>query len=168
MPSIFLKNYTSDVPSSATVFYIEKALIRCGVSGISKQYRGTDGEIEAILFTVKSPDGRPICIRIPADKDACLNALWMDYVDGDKLNANGDALVWSSRKKKKKSDFAQQAERTAWKLARDWIEVQLSMIQMRQADFAQVFLPYVWNGRETFYDRIKGEGLTMLTEGSNP
>lgn len=83
-------------------------------------------------------------------------------MDGDKLSDDGNSLHWNSRKKKKKSDFAEQAERTAWKLVQDWVEVQLSMIQMKQADFVQVFLPYVWDGRETLYQRIKSTGYRAL------
>jgi hypothetical protein len=44
----------------------------------------------------------------------------------------------------------------------DWIEVQLSLIQLRQVDPAQVFLSYVWDGRQTFYDRLKSKGFTAL------
>jgi hypothetical protein len=29
------------------------------------------------------------------------------------------------------------------------------MIQMKQAETLQVFLPYVWDGQQTFYQRLK-------------
>ncbi len=47
----------------------------------------------------------------------------------------------------------------------DWVEVQLSMIQMKQADLMQVFLPYVWDGKRTYYDALKVNGFrAMLPE----
>jgi hypothetical protein len=55
------------------------------------------------------------------------------------------ALIWAGV----------QSERTAWKLIQDWVEVQLSMISLKQADFVQVFLPYVWNGQRTYYQALK-------------
>jgi hypothetical protein len=162
----FLKNYTSEVPVTQTIHRIEQVLIRCGVSGIMKEYAPMPaGEVSAITFQIDTPTGK-MTIRLPADKNKALEALWLDYADGDKLTEEGDAIVWNPRKKKRKSDFAQQAERTAWKIVQDWVEVQMSMIQLKQADTVQVFLPYIWDGRETFYGRLKAGGLKQLTQGT--
>lgn len=152
---MFLKNYTSEVPVSQTTHRIEQVLIKCGVSGIMKEYTGTNGEIAAITFQIESPGGK-ITIRLPADKSKALEALWLDYADGDKLTANGGALEpYYSKKKKRRVDFAEQAARTAWKIVQDWIEVQMSMIQMKQADTLQVFLPYVFDGKRTYYQALQ-------------
>ena len=152
---MFLKNYTSEVPVSQTIYRIEHVLIKCGVTGIMKEYTGTNGEIAAITFQIESPGGK-ITIRLPADKQKALEALWLDYVDGDKLNAKGDAVDdLHSRKKKKRTAFVEQAERTAWKIVQDWVEVQMSMIQMKQADTLQVFLPYVFDGKRTYYQALQ-------------
>lgn len=159
---MFLKNYTSEVPVSQTIYRIEQVLIKCGVSGIMKEYTGTNGEISAITFQIEAPAGK-ITIRLPADKDRALDALWLDYVDGDKLNAKGDAVdYYGSRKKKRRSDFAEQSARTAWKIVQDWIEVQMSMIQMKQADTLQVFLPYVFDGRRTYYQMLQESNFKGL------
>lgn len=154
---IFLKNYTSDVPVSQTLYRIEQVLVRCGVSGFMKMY-GNSGEVTAVLFQVKIKDGDREAvqtIRLPADKERAWQALWLDYADGEKLSADGMKLQWCTRKKKVKLDFKEQAERTAWKLVQDWIEVQMSLVQMKQADMMQVFLPYAWDGERTFYDRVR-------------
>ncbi len=158
---MFLKNYTSDVPVSQTIARIEQVLIRCGVAGIMKEYVGTAGELSAITFQIEAPTGK-ITIRLPADKEKALDALWLDYVDGDKLNEKGDAIYWSSRKKKRRADFAEQAGRTAWKIVQDWVEVQMSMIQLKQADTLQVFLPYVFDGKQTFYQALQQSNFRAL------
>jgi hypothetical protein len=158
---MFLKNYTSDVPVSQTIYRIEQVLIRCGVSGIMKEYVGTNGEISAITFQVPSPSGN-ITVRLPADKIKARDALWLDYVDGDTLNKNGDEMLYSGRKKKSRKDFEEQGARTAWKIVQDWVEVQMSMIQLKQADTLQVFLPYVYDGRQTFYERIATSNFKAL------
>lgn len=163
---MFLKNYTSEVPVSQTIYRIEQVLIKCGVSGITKEY-GLNQQVVALHFHIKIEESKPtVTIRLPADKDAAHQALWLDYVDGEKLSPDGQTLAWNNRKRKSKKDFAEQAERTAWKLVQDWVEVQLSMIQMRQADFIQVFLPYVWNGRETYYQALKAGGFKALENNS--
>jgi len=162
---MFLKNYTSNVPVSQTIYRIEQVLIRCGVSGITKEYRGTNGEISAITFHIQPDQGAPrMTIRIPADKEKALDALWLNYANGEQLSSDGKSLAWSPHKKKRKSDFAQQAERTAWKIVQDWIEVQMSMIQMKQAEYREVFLPYAWDGERTFYQALKEGGFKALPE----
>lgn len=158
----FLKNYTSDVPVSQTIYRIEQVLIKCGVSGIMKEYGSAVGDIVAITFKIELEKDNPMVVRLPVSKEKALEALWQDYVGGDKLDANGETVHWSSRKRKKKGDFKAQAERTAWKIVQDWVEVQMSMIQMKQADFREVFLPYAWDGRQTFYTRIAESGFRAL------
>jgi hypothetical protein len=160
---MFLKNYTSDVPVSQTLHRIEQVLVRCGVSGISKEYHPKiTGKIVALTFCISLVEGQSWQIRLPVDEEKALQALWLNYADGEKLSPDGSALQWNSRKHKKRAEFREQAERTAWKIMQDWIEVQLSMIQMQQADFQQVFLPYVWDGKQTLYDRVKTNGYRAL------
>jgi len=163
---MFLKNYTSEVPVSQTIYRIEQVLIKCGVIGIGKEYTGTNGQVAAVTFSIND-NGKCFNVRLPADVDRALDALWLDYVDGDKLSPDGKQLEWSPRKKKKRSDFAQQAERTAWKIIQDWVEVQMSMIQMRQAEPTEVFLPYIWDdySKTTIYQRLKaGQSTALLSE----
>jgi len=164
---MFLKNYTSNVPVIQTLLRIEQALIRCGVSGITKEYANTEGKIAAVTFHIQMPSGKDMVIRLPANEEQALNAFWHDYVGEDKLTSDGQRVM-SSYKKKRREDFRQQAERTAWKLVQDWVEVQMSLIQMQQVEWMQVFLPYVWDGSQTFYDRLKGEGFKQLPDPDRP
>lgn len=162
--NMFLKNYTSNVPVSQTIYRIEQVLIKCGVSGITKEYITTAGGIGAITFSIQPDANTPkLTVRLPADVEKAQDALWLNYI-GDDLGEDGK-VKWSSRKKLKRSDFKDQAERTAWKIIQDWVEVQMSMIQMKQAEYAEVFLPYVWNGEQTIFQRIKSTGFrAMLPE----
>lgn len=159
---MFLKNYTSDVASNITIHRIEQVLLKAGVNAIAKEY-GPTGNIAAVTFRLPVGGNRPaLSIRMPADVEAAQNALWLDYAGDDKLSADGNSVYWNSRKKKTRKDFLEQGERTAWKLVQDWIEVQVSMIQLQQADPVQVFLPYIWDGRSTFFQRLKDSGFKAL------
>jgi hypothetical protein len=164
----FLKNYTSNVPVHQTIHRIEQVLIQCGVSGITKEY-APDASVAAITFHIAIADGRPMTIRLPVDTEKAQDALWKDYVGTDKLEPSGEELSWQSKKRKKRSDFSEQAKRTAWKIIQDWIEVQMSMIQMNQAQTDQVFMPYaVMGDGTTFYQAIKRDGFrAMLAEKSS-
>lgn len=164
----FLKNYTSEVPVSQTIYRIEQTLLRCGVTGIAKEYDAHQNVL-AITFRIDFEGGSPVTVRLPADVKKAQEALWEDYIsDADKsfLNKEGTEF-WGGPRKKSKADFKLQGERTAWKIIQDWVEVQMSMIQMKQAEVREVFLPYVWDERrkQTFFSLLKNNGFrAMLPE----
>ena len=113
-----LKNYTSDVPVSRTISRIEEIIAR------TKAY--DNGRLVALCFGIYLPNGKLVTIRLPANTDAVYEALMK------KIHKPQTGTAARIR---------EQAERTAWKLMQDWIEVQLSLVEMQQAELAQVFLP---------------------------
>jgi hypothetical protein len=146
-----IKNYTSGVASETSIARIESKLAAVGASGIMKLY-GPDKRVSAIIFQM--PNGsRNHAIRVPANVENCYQALWKDY-----------CLRVSRPRDDTKSTIRDQAERTAWKLVQDWIDVQVSMIVMKQADALEVFLPYVWDGRQTYFESMKGGGFKQLPQ----
>lgn len=141
-----LKNYTSSVPAELTVARIEQILARAGASGVMKEYQA--GELSALTFRLTLPDsGRPVAIRLPVNPDAVFREL------AKSLKRQNPSTLANAKA---------QARRTAWKLMQDWVEVQISLIQMQQADFMQVFLPYVWDGRQTYYAALKSDNFMAL------
>jgi len=161
---MFLKNYTSDVPVSDSIRRIEQVLIQCGVTAIQKEY-GPTGKVAAITFRV-TENGRHHMIRLPSDEEAATDALWRNYM-GDDLLPDGK-IKWSCRKKLKKKDFEKQGERTAWRIAKDWIEIEMSRIQLGQGEVMQVFLSYAWNDqlKQTFYHGLKDKGFLALKDAT--
>lgn len=156
---MFLKNYTSNVPVHQTISEIERILISCGVQGITKAYSPT-GEVNAVIFHIEVGDSN-MTVRLPADKDKCQDALWKAYDEAHPKKFRSD--------RKTRDDFAQQAERTAWRLQLDWVAVQMSFIQMNQADFRQVFMAYLYDTKTktTVYDRVLAGGFkTLLLENT--
>lgn len=140
-----LKNYTSGVPVWRTIARIEEVLAKAGVSGIQKQFDG--GRISALLFSASLPNGKPVSIRLPADSEA----VYQNLRQGVRRPHSGTL-----------ERLREQADRTSWKLMQDWVEVQLSLIQMQKIDFLQVFLSYVWDGERTFYHILKDSGYKNL------
>jgi len=63
--------------------------------------------------------------------------------------------------------IAQQAERTAWKLLLDWVQVQTSMVVIGRRNIIEVFLPYAYDMRAdmTLFDKLQGNGFKMLESG---
>ena len=146
-----LKNYTSDVPYERTISRIESYLAQCGVTGISKQYEGCIPA--ALYFHVDLGKEGRFTVRLPAKVEEAQQAMYEDYMKG------------ALRPRRSRADFREQAARTAWKIQEDWVRVQMSLIKLKQVDFLQVFMGFVWNGKQTYYDQIKDSGLKLLGTG---
>src|SRR5689334_5965918 len=140
-----IKNYTSGVPVNLTVAKIEQLLAEAGASGVNKDYEA--GRLVALAFRIPTPSGKTMTIRLPANSEAVY-----DTMKKSVLRPRNGTL----------ERLKDQAQRTAWKLMQDWIQVQISLIQMQQADVMQVFLPYVWDGERTFYHMLKEGGFKQL------
>ena len=58
-----------------------------------------------------------------------------------------------------------QAERTAWKLLSDWVDIQVSLVELQQVQFLEVFLPYVYDHskQQTFFEKLEKTGFQQLT-----
>lgn len=138
-----MKNYTSQVSPDKSIWQIEQLLIKAKARSIAKEY-GADGKVAALSFTIKNPETEcPVYIRLPCEVEGCYAALGAVRKD----------FKWYTDAQKR--NIREQAERTAWRILWDWVAVQLSMIEMRQAEMLQVFLPYIWNGQATLYQQMK-------------
>jgi hypothetical protein len=133
------------VPTWRTIARIEEVLAEAGVQGIQKEFDG--GRLSALSFVVLLPNSHPVKIRLPADT----KAVYQTMASAVKKPHRGTL-----------ERIKEQADRTAWKLMQDWVEVQISLIQMQKIDFLQVFLPYVWDGERTFYTALKDSGYKNL------
>jgi len=148
-----LKNYTSSVPASTTISYIEAYLAECGVSGISKQIE--NGQPTALLFHIDLGQQGRYTIKLPAKVDDVHEFLWRDYITG------------KTRPNKTKDDFREQACRTAWKIQQDWVQVQMSLIKLKQVDFLEVFMGFLWDGKQTYYHAVKSSGYKQLARSTD-
>lgn len=145
-----IKNYTSNVHIDVTIARIERSLLDAGATAIAKEYEGKMPV--ALMFQIPfRKDQHPVTIKLPANVQACWDAFWVDH-----------CKYRTSKSRKTKEDFREQASKTAWKLQQDWVEVQVSLIRLGQQEPMQAFLPYAWDGTHTVYQRIKVDGFQNL------
>ena len=126
-----LKNYTTRVPAAQSITEIEKILVQFGADKIMKDYR-EDGTINCLIFSL-----RGIGYKLPANVEKV-------YV-----------VITKGRKIISKASYEKQAERVAWRVLKDWVAAQLSLIEIGQAEWDQVLLPYAFNGEKTLYEIAK-------------
>ncbi len=146
-----LKNYTSTVPVSRSMAFIESKLVQNGAKAILRTY-DKDRRVEAMCFSLEI-DGRPVRFKLPARVSNCEAV----------LRANLSARARPETIKK----IPDQAMRTAWKIVSDWVEAQMAMIELAQIEVMEVFMPYVFNGKYTYYELIKEKGFKALLPGAS-
>jgi hypothetical protein len=144
-----IKNYTSDVAAVKSVNHIERRLVDNKAKSIMKNY-GPDGTLTGIAFIIPT-SGQELPFKLPARVDRVEKALLKQVI------------------RPRKETFArikQQAERTAWKILADWVDIQLAMVELDQTEIAEVFMAYLYNHKKetTFFENWKSNGFTMLED----
>ena len=152
---INIKNYTSTVDAIKSMANIESYLVEIGAKNINKEYKDKVCVGIMFLLDVDELNGQTIPFKLTAEKEKCYQVLLekkeKETVRGVKEGA--------------KEKIREQAERTAWKIVSDWVEIQCSMVMLEQAKPLQMFLPYVYdaNKNQTLHDKIIGGDIKLLT-----
>lgn len=144
-----LKNYTSSVPVINSIGKIEHKLAQSGATHIAKSY---DKERPIGMIFQIPVNNIPMTFKLPAKSD----------------NVYEHMLKQRSRppQSSQRAAIRMQADRTAWKILSDWIDIQVSLIQLDQAEAVEVFLPYAYNGKndKTLFESMKENSFKLLTQ----
>lgn len=136
-----LKNYTTSVSADRSIMEIEQLLAGFGADKILKDYM-TDGKCIGVSFKLNG-----MGYKLPANVEGVHGVLW-----GQKRERHG------TNNMKNRED---QSYRVAWRIIRDWLHSQLSLIASGQALPDQILMPYMYDGKKTLYESYK-EGRLAL------
>lgn len=114
-----LLNYTTTVDAIKTAGEIEVILIKGGAKAIQKEI--DNGKVISIKFIVDSPIGT-IPIELPVQIAAVAEILRQQKKNNPRIKTSLD-----------------QAERTAWRCLKDWVEAQMALIEIGMVSIDQVF-----------------------------
>ncbi len=122
-------------------------LVDIGARDIHRHYQ--DGKLVSFKFLIEV-NGNTACFKLPAKVNVVRKVLLERY----KRTPNKESLAKVER----------QAERTAWKIVHDWVEIQVSMIHLEQAEVAEVFLPYYYDPQKdkTLWNQISDGSIKLL------
>lgn len=151
----FLKNYTTSINSFKTIGEIEEILATNGAKGIMKEY-DLEGRIKLIYFIISTKQG-DITYKLPCEYEKIRKAL-INLVKEKKI-----------RLSKTKAQSLDHAINVGWRIVKDFLYAMLSMINIEQTEFEQIFLPYAYDVRtnKTLYEKLKETNYQMLVEGNN-
>jgi len=133
MADLKLKNYTTSIPAERTILEIEKLLADFGARTVVKEYL-EDGRAHFLAFKI----GGNLTYKLPANISGVYNVIY-----GNKTSRRGRGT---------KQSREQQAYRVAWRIIKDWLHAQLSLIESGQGNPEQVLLAYAYDGKRTLYE----------------
>ena len=147
-------NYTTSVAVAKTAGEIQDILARAGADAVAIQY--VDRAPVGVSFLLDTPNG-PRNFDLPVNV-AGVQALLVRQVRAGQIRGGKSQAAWTS---------TEQAARVAWRIAKDWLEAQLAIIQAGMATLDQVMLPYLRVGDgQTLYQRYLANESRAL-EGSD-
>ena len=130
-----LLDYTTSVPVSRTVSQVQAKLVEHGARAVMMEYDDR-GRITALAFNIKMPNG-DLPIRLPIDAAATLRVLQRQVYN---------------REIPGRYAKEEHAYRVAWRIIKDWVEAQMSLLETEMVRMEQIFLPYVITpGGQTVY-----------------
>ena len=146
-----IKNYTSQVPAQRSVQHIENRLVKHGAKNILKLY--DNGRLSGVAFIIPI-EGKDTPFRLPARIKRVEEKLRKTVLRPRKGTL--DRIV-------------DQAERTSWKLLADWVDIQMSLIELDQVEMMEVFMPYLYDHAkdQTFFEKMKSNGFHFLLENKS-
>jgi len=140
-----LMDYTTKVPVSRTIAQIQAKLVEHGARAVMMEY-GDDGRIKALAFRIKMPNGE-LPIRLPIDAASTQRVL---------------KRQWDERLIESKYTTAEHAYRVAWRIIKDWVEAQVSLLETEMVKMEEIFLPYVITpGGQTIYEVMANKGFLL-------
>lgn len=135
-------NYTTKVDSEKSIAEITGLLTRFGARSITTEY-DDDGFVSGISFIIMI-EMKPLAIRLPVNVEGVFNTLKMEKVPSSLRSMA-------------------QARRVAWRVLKDWLESQLALFKVGQAEAGQVLMPYAVDSEgRTAYSMFKKSHVREL------
>lgn len=133
-----LLSYTTTVEAYKTVSEIEQMLVKHGAKSIMKQF--DDGMITSLSFLINT-GVNDIPIKLPIRVDDVLQVL----IEQKKMHPKAGIKATKD-----------QANRVAWRILKDWIEVQMALLDIGMVQFEEIFLSYIETaGGKTIYEKLE-------------
>lgn len=135
-------NYTTSVDYEKSIMEIRKNLVKHGATRIVSDY---DGLIpKSISFSLEL-HGTLLAFRLPANYKGVQAVLSADDKVPKRYKSEAHAL------------------KVSWRIIKDWVEAQMALVEVKLAEIAEVFLPFVISkSGKTLYEEISGGNMKFL------
>ena len=144
-------NYTTDVPVTRTVGECSALLANAGADMVATAY--TDKRPTGLSFRLFTAGGQRD-FAMPINVDG-VHKLLRDATYTAASVKGGKVPGWQTRA---------HAERVAWRIAKDWLEAQIALIDASMATLDQVMLPYLQVESGSLYELVQERGRLAALE----
>lgn len=143
-------NFSTEVPVSRSIGQVHAILVEAGARQIMTTYDNV-GTPLGVSFAIETPEGGR-ALKLPVNADRVHKV----------INRYDSGVPPRYRNR-------DQADRIAWRIAKDWLEAQLAIVQTEMVTFEQVMLPYMRteDGRTMYELYVEGQaGVPALMPAS--
>jgi hypothetical protein len=147
-----VRNITTNIAPEKTIMEIEQILARFGAKAILKQYEGRYPI--GICFQLET-GGQLIPFKLPMKIEQA-RMIVQQAVDERKL----------AKKYTQEPLRTEKALMVGWRIIKDWIHAQLSLIEMNYAQAIEIFLPYIYDNKtdQTFYEKVEQSNFLLALD----
>lgn len=135
-----IKNITTSISADKTIMEIEQILAKFGAKAILKEYEGSF--VTAISFYLEY-QGQKIPFKMPMNVERARRMI-DNAVNEGKL----------PKKFKHEPHRTEQAIRVSWRVFKEWIHINCSLLEMKFAEPMEILLAYAYNPieKKTMYE----------------
>jgi hypothetical protein len=148
-----IKNFSTSIAVEKTIAEIEMMLSKYGATKIMKEYT-PEGQPCTLIFGIITDYGE-MPVKLPVRTEKILEVFKMQVSNG-KLPKK----FWSG-------DWAfEQANRVGWRIIKDWLDAQLTLIGIQMVKIHEIFLPYAYDSKsnQTLFEKMEKKGFSGLLE----
>ena len=145
-----IRCWSTSITVEKSMMEIEKMLSTHKARAIMKEYDGTGNPI-ALMFKIETEVG-DMPIKLPVRPQA-VSQILNQYVKEGKIP-------------RKYLNDLEQARRVSWRLIRDWLYSQLSLLDVRMVKIQEIFLPYAYDARtgQTLFEKFEERKFAGMLE----
>lgn len=145
-----IKNYTSDVAVNKSLGLIKKRLVSAGATHIAEFYNEQTHILEGIIFQIRVKDNY-VTYKLPSNVPEVV----IYFVAAIKKAHKGT-----------RERVIDQAVRTAWKILADWVDIQISMVEIGKREVQELFFQYAYSQikDKTIYEMLQNNYVNNLLE----
>jgi len=129
-----IKNFSTTIAVEKTIAEIEKMLAKYGATKIMKEY-DIDGNPTVLIFGIMTDRGE-MPIRLPIKVSKILDVFKLQ-VSNKKLASKFWGTDWAK----------EQAARVGWRIIKDWLDAQLTLLNIEMVKVEEIFLPYMYHDK---------------------
>lgn len=149
-----IKNFSTLIAVEKTIAEIEKMLSKYGATKIMKEY-DEFGSPSKLFFAIMTEHGE-MPVKLPVNTDKVLDVFKLQVSDG-KLPRKYWGGEWA----------VEQAHRVGWRIIKDWLDAQLTILQIEMVKVQEIFLPYAYDAKsdQTLFQKMEEKGFAGYIEG---